>query len=156
MRALVFSDSHGRGSRVEAAILEQENVKHVFFLGDRVSDIEHLPELYPDVNFYTVPGNCDFSFSSMHTKSVTLCGRKIIYTHGHAFSVKSGTERLIAYARAAGADIILYGHTHLPETTYLDGLYVVNPGSIGKGQRFDSYATIDIENSGIFANIVKI
>ncbi len=156
MRILVFSDSHGRGSRVEAAILEQPQAEHIFFLGDRISDIEHLPELYPDRKFYTVPGNCDLAFFEKATKTVTLGGRKILYTHGHEFSVKSGCERLIAFARDVGADIVLYGHTHVAETQYEDGLYLINPGSIGKGAGFDSYAFLDLEAGGIQPVIVRI
>jgi putative phosphoesterase len=28
-----------------------------------------------------------------------------------------------------GCDLVAYGHTHLPEMTQLDGVWVVNPGS---------------------------
>ena len=156
MRILVFSDSHGRGSRVEAAIIEQEAAEHIFFLGDRVSDIEHLEELYPDKKFYKVPGNCDFSPLAKATKTVTIAGKKIVYTHGHEFAVKSGTERYKAFARAMGADIALYGHTHVAESSYEEGLYLINPGSVGKGHGLDSYAYIDIENGGILPVIVRI
>lgn len=156
MRILVFSDSHGRGNRVEAAIIEQPQAEHIFFLGDRCSDIEHLPELYPDKKFYTVYGNCDMRFGGDTVKMENIGGHKILYTHGHEFSVKSGTERLISYARNVGADIVLYGHTHVAETRYSDGLHIINPGSIGKGAGFDSYAFLDIEKSGVRPVIVRI
>lgn len=156
MRILVFSDSHGRGSRIEAAILEHPEAKHIFFLGDKLSDIEDIEHLYPDHSFYSVAGNCDSIFSKNPYKTVTLAGKKILYTHGHTFSVKSGTERLIAYAKGIGADIVLYGHTHIPETTYDDGLYIINPGSVGRGMRFDSFAAVDIESSGIMPSIIRI
>ncbi len=156
MRILVFSDSHGRGSRIEAAIFEHPEVEHIFFLGDKISDIEDIETLFPDRKIYSVMGNCDFSLFGKGTKTVNLAGRKILYTHGHEFSVKSGTDRLISYAKDNDIDLVLYGHTHIPESTYLDGLYIINPGSIGKGAGYDSYAIIDLEESGILANIIRI
>ncbi len=155
MRIMVFSDSHGRGSRIETAIYEHPEAKHIFFLGDKLSDIEDIKDCYPDRTFYTVPGNCDFAYSVPQTKSVCLGGKKIIYTHGHEFSVKSGVERLESYSRSAGAQLVLYGHTHVADSRYSDGLYLVNPGSIGKGGS-ESYAIVDLEPSGIMANIIKI
>ncbi len=155
MRILVISDSHGRSSYIESAIEAQPEAKHIFFLGDKLCDINYLPEIYSDRTFYTVPGNCDFGVFEPTTRTVTLDGRKILYTHGHEFSVKSGTERLKSYARARGADIVLYGHTHVSETVYEDGIYVVNPGSLGRGQYFNSYAVIDLEKSGVFPIVVR-
>ena len=155
MRILVFSDSHGRGSRIEAAILEHPEAKHIFFLGDKTADIEDAQTLFPDRSFYIVSGNCDSLFTKEAYKTVTLAGRKILYTHGHEFSVKSGTERLVAFSKSISADIVLYGHTHVPENTYDDGLYIINPGSIGRGVRYDSFAFIDLEDSGIFPATVR-
>ena len=156
MRILVISDSHGRSGRIEEAIEAQPQAKYVFFLGDRLQDIDYLPELYPDRIFYSVPGNCDFSVFEPTTKTVTLGGKKILYTHGHEFSVKSGISRLRSYAKNAGADIALYGHTHLPQTLYEDETYIINPGSLGRGQEFCSYAVVDIETGGIMPVIIKI
>ncbi|MFR3419646.1 MAG: metallophosphoesterase family protein [Eubacterium sp.] len=39
------------------------------------------------------------------------------------------------------ADIVLFGHTHNQYTEYLDGLYIMNPGSVGMN---GDYGVIDI------------
>ncbi len=154
MRILVISDSHGRHSRIEAAIEAQPDARHIFFLGDRLEDIDGFEAFYPDRSFYCVPGNCDFLSSEQTTRIVTLSGRKILYTHGHEFGVKMGNARLISYAKQRGADIVLYGHTHEAKTQYEDGMYIVNPGSIGKGSA--SYAVIDLEPNGTAPIIISV
>ena len=44
------------------------------------------------------------------------------------------TGALLAAARRAGADIALFGHTHIPHEEYdpESGIYLFNPGSIGE------------------------
>lgn len=157
MRILVLSDSHGRASRLEEIIEAQSTAKHVFFLGDVLKDAEYLEELYPDRTFYKVSGNCDFYCDVPSHKSVTIAGKKIFYTHGHEYGVKSSYSHLLSYAKALSADIVLYGHTHIPNIRYEDGVYLVNPGSVGRGrENGDTYAYIDIVDGDVFAATVKI
>ena len=61
-------------------------------------------------------------------------------------------ENLVSAAKSHGAHIALYGHTHVPVTSYDGGLYLVNPGSVREG----SFAVIDITDSGIMPIIMKI
>lgn len=157
MRILVISDSHGRHSAIEKAIEAQSDAKHVFFLGDRLADIEYFDSFFPDRKFYSVCGNCDFGSDGAASGMVTLGGKNIFYTHGHLYSVKSGTARIISYARARGADIVLYGHTHIANIEYVDGLYLVNPGSIGQARLGGcSYAVLDIIDGQVMPIIIKV
>ncbi len=157
MRILVLSDSHGKASRLEEIIESQDDAKHIFFLGDVLRDAEYLEELYPDRTFYMVSGNCDFYSEIPSHRSATVAGKKIFFTHGHEYGVKSSDSHLLSYAKATGADIVLYGHTHIPNIRYEDGLYLVNPGSVGRGrENGDTFAYIDIVDGGVFPAIVKI
>ncbi|MBQ2316107.1 MAG: metallophosphoesterase family protein [Clostridia bacterium] len=60
MRLLVISDSHKRGDLVDRIICREKEARHVFFLGDVVSDIEDFVYEYTDRIFHIVSGNCDF------------------------------------------------------------------------------------------------
>lgn len=157
MRILVISDSHGSRRAIENAIEAQPPAEHIFFLGDKLEDIEDFDLYFPERTFHTVSGNCDF-FGNASTEGIcTLGGKKIFYTHGHTYGVKGSKASLTSYARSRGADIALYGHTHIPDTTYLDGLYLVNPGSIGRGrEKGCSYAVIDIIGKDILPIIIRI
>lgn len=157
MRILVISDSHGRTSEIEKAIEAQPNVKHIFFLGDCVSDIEDLPYIYTDRTFHIVSGNCDYSSIYKSYDTAVIEKRKILFTHGHPFYVKNGISRLAEQAKLENADIVLYGHTHTAKTEYADGRYFVNPGSVCSGRETGrSYAVIDITSAGIMPIIIPI
>lgn len=157
MRILVVSDSHKRSDILEKILYSQPEAKVVFFLGDCANDIEDMEYIFPDKKFYILSGNCDYNSLYPSTAVATVCGKKILYTHGHTLSVKYGTERLLEVAKQNGCQIALYGHTHVSNIVYEDGIYLVNPGSCSKGRDFhESYAVIDIESNGIMPVIVRI
>ena len=62
----------------------------------------------------------------------SIGGVSVYMTHGHRHQVKLSTGILLKDARAAKADIVLYGHTHTAGCHREDdGLWVMNPGSCG-------------------------
>ena len=62
----------------------------------------------------------------------SIGGVRVYMTHGHRHQVKLSTGILLKDARAAKADIVLYGHTHAADCHREDdGLWVMNPGSCG-------------------------
>lgn len=157
MRILVLSDSHGRKNAVLDAIEAHPEARHVFFLGDCVADIEDCPLFYPDRTFHIAHGNCDFSSPYKSSDTLTLDRKTVLFTHGHPYSVKSGMERLYAAARTAGADLVLFGHTHTAVIQYANGVYYVNPGSLCSGRDGPrSYAVVDIEKNGIMPIIIPL
>ena len=157
MRIVVISDSHGRTNVIDKILFNQKETKHVFFLGDNVRDIEDFEFLYPDKSFYVVAGNCDYGLFSPTTGIKEIEGVKIFYTHGPTFSVKSTTEHLLKTAKQNECKIALYGHTHIADTVYEDGVYLVNPGSVSHPRSGSpSYAVIDIEKGGIMPIIINI
>lgn len=157
MRILVFSDSHGRSAPVENAIAAHGEAKTVIFLGDGARELLHLTEIFPDRTFLFVRGNCDFGGDLPSSGEIKVEGRTVFYTHGHEYSVGLSTDRLEKAARARGADIVLYGHTHIARIEYRDGLYIVNPGSVAHPREGGcSFAMIDILPSGIVPIIADI
>ena len=150
MRILVLSDSHGMPSRILDAVEAHPEAEALIFLGDGERDLDTVESYYHSLpNVIKVAGNCDFSSSLPLLRVVTLGGKKIYCTHGHAEHVKYGTDELLLRARQEGADIVLYGHTHTGVTCYDDGLYIMNPGSIRDGM-------IDIVPGGIMLNEAKL
>lgn len=129
MKILVFSDSHRSLSGMYAAI-ELHRPQQVIHLGDMMADAEEVAEHYPTTPFCLVPGNCDgWGAAAPVKKEIKLGGRTILLSHGHRWGVKSGYDTAIADARAVGADILLFGHTHVPLCSQLeDGLWMMNPG----------------------------
>lgn len=157
MRITVISDSHRNVRAIRSILDAQPQTRHVFFLGDVTADIEDMNIEYPDKCFHIVSGNCDF-FSNYPASGIeTVGGHKIFYTHGHTLGVKHGTDNLIKTARLNGCKIALYGHTHVSQILYEDGIYIVNPGSCSEPRSgVPSYAVIDIEENGIMPIIINI
>lgn len=145
MEFLIFSDSHGRVENIQAAIERQiKNPDAILFLGDGARDLDRL--FLIDTPLWAVRGNCDWASSDYADKTERLLffeGHTILLCHGHEWGVKGGLSALIAHAAEVGADIVLFGHTHVPTITTIAAgetigktvlsrpMYLFNPGSIG-------------------------
>ena len=133
MKILVLSDSHSGLSFMRMAIraVKPDAVVH---LGDYFDDGETMSEEFRHIRFHQVPGNCD-RYRSYKIRQETLCyaigGVMTYMTHGHNHHVKNGLYSLVAEARAANAVVVLYGHTHVPETHREGDIWVMNPGACG-------------------------
>ena len=152
---LIFSDSHGKGNRMQLAIDRQVTpIDAVVFLGDGLRDADHL--WTNGATLFGVRGNCDW-FSDVDAEvemTIQMEGHRIFLTHGHAYGVKGGIGALIARAAELNADIVLFGHTHtplcetIPKGTTVDGkplarpMYLFNPGSIGEASA--SFGTLSM------------
>lgn len=157
LRIVAVSDLHGRSSALEKIIEQQPKIDALFFMGDGMDCAMHVMAFYPDIPFYATNGNCDGFSLSAEVKTANIGGKKIIYCHGHGFSVKHSLDALKAYARAQNADLCLFGHTHTAYHAFEDGIHFLNPGSPSKPvDSHASYAVIDIYNGQIFCNIIRI
>ena len=157
MKILVFSDSHGRSFYMKCALAAHPDAEAAIFLGDGLSDFlslssDNTARLY-------VRGNCDwhpeYSFIPA-VDSITLSEKKIVFLHGHTHGAKSGMESLRSLAQDMGADILLYGHTHVATEQYENGIYYLNPGSIGGKDAAPTYGIITIKENGILLSHGKI
>ena len=158
MDFLVVSDTHGRYQLLDTVLNNQLKLpeafrpKHLIHLGDGVSDIEKCC-CSSAFCIHKVRGNCDGFFISHAEKEpkerlLEFFGHKMLIMHGDAHSVKSGDLRAVEYAAKLGADVLMYGHTHMPLTytlkkgqcvggTVLErDMTVLNPGSLGHGGSF--------------------
>ena len=141
MKILVFSDSHGAmGKMVEA--MEHERPHHVFFLGDHYRDGIELSQLYPDIPMDIVRGNCDWG-KGPDLRVVELEGVRFLLTHGHLQYVKSGLDELLQEAKNRQVQVACFGHTHLAKVVYRDGIYLMNPGSVGDCHAREGYGVIE-------------
>ena len=150
MTLLVLSDLHGRRDRAEEVLARHRRTEAVLFLGDGIRSLPYESCVANGRLFAGVRGNCDggslFGDAYAYPEELLLnIGEyTVMMLHGHTRSVKSGIGRAARYAAERGADLLLYGHTHIPEERYfpagaeLEGytltkpLWVMNPGSLGE------------------------
>ena len=128
-KIIVISDSHGTRKGIEKLkplIAENDYVIH---LGDGAMDMREIMDVYPD-KVYIVGGNCDF-FAPLPKEGILEVEQlKLLYCHGHKYGVKSGLEDLAREAKKLGCDIALYGHTHEALITKINGVTLINPGTL--------------------------
>lgn len=152
MKILVLSDSHGQMSLMEQAV-RAEKPDEVFHLGDHIRDAEQLERIFPGIPITRVVGNCDYFSNGVETIQCYRQGTSIFATHGHRYQVKFGYLRVEYAAREAGAQVVLFGHTHEPYCRQYGGLWLLNPGTCGG--KNGSYGLVIIENDIVTCKICK-
>lgn len=152
MKILVFSDSHGNTERMREAIdAHGKAVSLIIHLGDGKRDIEFVSAVYPEIPVISLNGNGESALRD--TRLIEEEGIRFMCMHGHTFGVKRSIDTAAEYAAEQGADILLFGHTHVAEDYIVpltDGrsVHVFNPGSIG--HRPHSYGVINIPRRSVY------
>ena len=158
MRLLVISDTHGDISKVCKVVNEiKDLIDGIIHLGDIVEDADKLRKLYSQIPVYNICGNCDYGTNVPPLNILDFEGKKIFITHGHLFSVYYDTTKLVYKAMELGADVALFGHTHIPHLEKIHNVYAMNPGSLTqpRGGSKPSYGIIKIENGVITPSLVE-
>ncbi len=146
MRYIVFSDSHGQREPM-AELYRRYPCDGIIHLGDHIEDARWLLQQTSGHPVYQVKGNCDWGDGGMEEIILEAGGLKLMLCHGHRYGVKSGLGGLLAAAKAAGVQAVLFGHTHQPFMERREGILMLNPGSLRNPCR--EYAIIEIEQQKI-------
>ena len=144
---LVVSDTHGDAASLALALLwaKDRSIGTMAFLGDGLTDLRRafdraafFPRCCP------VRGNGDYDPSVPFLRTLDLAGRTLLATHGHMNAVQDTLDSLVFAARTAGAEAVLFGHTHIPFRAEQRGIFALNPGSLARprGGFSPSFATL--------------
>ena len=132
MQVLIVADVHGNDGALFTALADCPQARVVFCLGDGLREYEAAQMNERGRDFCIVRGNCDFASGDVSATAVRdIEGHRVLCMHGHLHGVKQSLLRAEYTAREQGADILLFGHTHVPYGKVHDGLYLCNPGSLG-------------------------
>jgi len=144
MKLLIASDIHGSakfcGELMSA--MGREKPDSLVILGDILyhGPRNDLPEGYDpkaviellsglECGIFCVRGNCDSEVDQMVLPFPIMAdycllqtgSRRIFASHGHHLDSLPGLKK---------GDIVLFGHTHIPEKTEKEGVWYLNPGSV--------------------------
>ncbi len=154
-KVLIISDTHRNIAPAIGVINQIKNygLGAIIHCGDHLQDAERLQQLYPEVSVYGVSGNCD-SRTCLEdlSKVVTIEGVNFFVTHGHRYLIKWGDyEELAIDALAHDAQVALCGHSHSAYLAKIQGILVMNPGSISLPRDYPhpSYGIIQVEKGQI-------
>lgn len=146
---IIFSDIHGNREAFNKLLpLINEN-SGAFFAGDGASTFRSS-EIKGEL--YAVCGNNDFALYPRE-QLVKIGNHTVLLTHGDNYGVRASLQRLKYRALEVGANVIIFGHTHVPEIVEEDGLLFINPGSCDRfcAQKTFAYITFG-EKPSAFIN----
>lgn len=146
-KILVISDSHGNHSRLEKIIKNELPFDYIIHCGDGIKDLFHvgLPE---NVKVIRVCGNVDSASGCFDIEEYALIeieGIKFFAIHGHMYDVKNGYGFLVERGLREGADVVLFGHTHI-KMFQKGSPALFNPGPAING----FYGLVIIEDAAMF------
>jgi len=154
MKILVIADTHGNHF-APVKIIEETGAEMLIHLGDDIKDAL-IMETLVDIPVIKVPGNCDPRAIEPRELLETIADRKIFITHGDRYSVKSDLHRLVEKAKELKASIVLFGHTHNPLIQNLDGVLLINPGTLMTASDSKSYAILSVTPFKVSAEIIHL
>lgn len=152
----VVSDTHRYKFAISKVLRKIQHADILIHLGDNIDDAAAFASEFSG-KMINVRGNCDFGNTVKSDIIEIIGGQTIFITHGHKYDVKYSIDTLLEKAKNIGANIVLYGHTHISQIDYCDGIWFVNPGSPSLPRDgFPSIATIEIDNGRVNPTILKL
>ncbi len=148
----VFSDTHGRNALLPGCV-RRIGASAIIHLGDNARDAEGI-----GLPRYVVRGNCDISSDYPSELLLEMGERRVFLTHGHHYGVKYDPTRLIERAKALGACIALYGHTHIADIYNDGGVIAANPGSLSQPRAYvhgPCYGKLFYENGKLDFEVLR-
>ena len=147
-RLVIMSDSHGNDDLVWKIIDENPEADYYIHLGDLCSDAAYFP------NFIMVRGNNDYDYTIPNELVTQFNGVRMYLVHSSGFGYNREAS-LVRMAKLNECSIVLFGHTHQWCDETVDGIRLLNPGSLqwnrDRSQLGYYLMTID-ENSSIEIN----
>lgn len=140
MRILIASDTHGRDKNLEKAIKESGKLDLLIHAGD-VHQSEDYIRAIAGCPVQIVRGNNDYFARIPDELEFTIGSYRVFLTHGHTYCVNAGYETIRREARARGANMVIFGHTHRPFIEEKKELTVLNPGSLSYPRQEGGEAT---------------
>ncbi len=147
MKVIVFSDAHGSRVLVERIISFNPDADYFISLGDSELSLDFLL----DLDIIPIKGNYPRDAGLAYDKILKIEGRKIYLTHGHKYGVQKSLMKLLKYVLGQDFDLVLYGHTHIARVDNINGMLIMNPGSIKspRSKTAPSYLILNITKDEI-------
>lgn len=156
MKIGILSDTHMMKNFIDKTIPYLKKCDLIIHAGDNFSDSKYIHSM-TNIGIMAVKGNCDFE--NVEEELVFEIEDKIIFLcHGDKYGVKYGIDTIESKAKEYDANIVIFGHTHIPLCIDKDEILYVNPGSISLPRQVDyrSFVIMDIENGEVKIEEIRI
>lgn len=150
MKVLIVSDSHGKNTQLDWVLKRVSPIDMLIHLGDLEGSEDYI-EAIAEWPYELVSGNNDYFTDIEREKMIKIGFYQVLLTHGHRQQVYSGTDTIKKWAKEKGADIVMFGHTHMPLLEIEEDITVLNPGSISKPRQeghIPTYMIMELDREG--------
>ena len=124
MEFIVLSDNHGQTRELKLILEKFPQASGFIHCGDNELSYDHMKP------FHAVTGNNDYFFRYPESLVVDLEGTRIYVTHGHLLPYGDRVNALAKLAKEKNCTIACTGHTHVYMDKDVDGIKIINPGSL--------------------------
>ncbi len=147
MKIGITGDTHGHIQAIRQLLTVVEPVDYWLHTGDYSQDARFLvaETMLPVL---TVAGNCDKPIGIANLDEfLVLEDKRIWLTHGHRYMKDYKIEEMVWWARKLEADIVVFGHTHVPLIKWFGDTLLINPGSLvlPRGDEGPTYAVLTLQ-----------
>ncbi|WP_054695449.1 YfcE family phosphodiesterase [Syntrophomonas palmitatica] len=125
MRIAVVGDTHARIEKIKAE-LQRVKPDLMIFTGDFYADAVRLSH-HLGIKFRGVKGNCDSTPAGDEEQYLDIESYHFYIIHGHQYGVKNGLQSLYYRGEEKQADVVLFGHTHVPFCEKINKIWFLNP-----------------------------
>ena len=148
----VVSDSHGSIENLAYFTDRLKGVDALWHLGDHAEDAVPL-SAWLNCGCVAVRGNCDPFSDAPLSYTVEWHHKRILLLHGHTVF---GRLPLLYAAKEARADAVLFGHSHVPSIETVEGVLMLNPGSLSRPRTAEgpSVALLTLTDEALSAEIL--
>lgn len=172
MKILLISDTHGEWNRTMQVISRHLDIDQYIHLGDVGFSLKRIHR------FMVIRGNHDQNASLPLEKIMECEDHRMLCIHGNLFDEETMKEvlakddiqssdllevcmqtlygKLASYGAKRGCDIVFFGHTHHQVDTIVEGVRLINPGSLFIGTPCRGYAIVTIHHHFIETTFYSI
>ncbi len=150
MKLILLSDTHVNYDALYAVISKYSDADMIVHCGDILVPHAHVKD-----KVLAVAGNMDSWQEYPFEQTIEAEGLRILVKHGHdLFNGYAPDYRAVArYAKKRKYDAVFFGHSHIYYDGTVDGIRLLNPGSLWKSRdgSVRTFMEVTIENGTITA-----
>lgn len=151
-KIVVVSDNHGANLTVDLIKEEHEDADIFVHCGDSEGTKADL------AGFIAVSGNNDWPGDFPLAAKFECEGVSFLVTHGDRYGYLDRESQMLDDLELSECDVLLSGHTHVPQFKQIDRHTLINPGSsrLPRGGTAKSYMILYVESGKIDYELVEI
>lgn len=124
MEFIICSDNHGNKKVLDDIVATHPNAQVYIHCGDNELSHEAMAP------FTAVTGNNDYYYQYPETLITQVGDMRILILHSHTMPYGSRVQAMVQLAKSRDCSVVCYGHTHIYMDEMINGVRVLNPGSL--------------------------